>query len=169
MASQSHKICVADSSSSRHLSQAGSSVNPSSKRCPFRWQCPVNGPTIHLNWSLFNFNRSFILLAEGPDISLFTCLSPVVDSHCFLWFLFVQSNRFLELQLRCRMVVQVLWTDVQILFLPATFRFITSNTLMTWYPISWTLLCLAMCMRDWWQSQASSEVIWCLPSALIAA
>jgi hypothetical protein len=29
MTSQSHRICVADSSSSRHLSQVGSSVNPS--------------------------------------------------------------------------------------------------------------------------------------------
>jgi hypothetical protein len=25
--------------------------------------------TIHLNWSLFNFNRVFVLLAEGPGIS----------------------------------------------------------------------------------------------------
>jgi hypothetical protein len=25
------------------------------------------------------------------------------------------------------------------------------------------------CVRDWWQSQTSFEVIWCLPSALIAA
>jgi hypothetical protein len=32
MASQSHKICVADSSSSRHLSQVGSSVNRILKR-----------------------------------------------------------------------------------------------------------------------------------------
>jgi hypothetical protein len=89
MASQSHRMCVADSSSFRHLSQVGSSVNP--KRCPFRWQCPVNSPTIHLNWSLFNFNRSFVLLADGPDASPFACLSPVLDSHCFMWFLFVQS------------------------------------------------------------------------------
>jgi hypothetical protein len=35
--------------------------------------------------------------------------------------------------------------------------------------ISWTLLCSASCMRDRWQSQTSSEVIWCLLSALIAA
>jgi hypothetical protein len=34
--------------------------------------------------------------------------------------------------------------------------------------ISWTLLCLASCMRDWWQSKTNFEVIWCLPSALIA-
>jgi hypothetical protein len=90
IASQSHRTWVADSSS-RHLSQVGSSVNPSLKRRPFRWQCPVNSPTIHLNCSLFNFNRYFVLLAEGPDISSFACLSPVVDSHCFLWFLFIRS------------------------------------------------------------------------------
>jgi hypothetical protein len=69
MTSQSHRICVADSSSSRHLSQMESSVNPRLKRYPFRWQCPVKSPIIHLNWSLFNFNRSFVLLAEGPGIS----------------------------------------------------------------------------------------------------
>jgi hypothetical protein len=50
-----------------------SSVNPILKRCPFRWQCPVSSPTTQLNWSLFNFNRSFVLLAEGPDISPFAC------------------------------------------------------------------------------------------------
>jgi hypothetical protein len=65
-ASQSHRICVADSSSSRHLSRMGSSVNPNLKRCPFRWQCPVSSPTTHLNWSLLSLNRSFVLLAEGP-------------------------------------------------------------------------------------------------------
>jgi hypothetical protein len=37
----------------------------------------VNSPTIHRNWSLFNFSRSFVLLAEDPDISLFACLTPV--------------------------------------------------------------------------------------------
>jgi hypothetical protein len=66
--SQSHRTCVADSSSSRHLSHMGSSVNPSLKRCPFRWQCPVNSPTIYLNWFLLSFNRSFDLLAEGPTV-----------------------------------------------------------------------------------------------------
>jgi hypothetical protein len=65
-ASQSHRICEADSSS-RHLSQMGSSVNHNLKRCPFRWQCPVSSPTTHLSWSLFNFNRSLVLLAEGPN------------------------------------------------------------------------------------------------------
>jgi hypothetical protein len=72
-ASQSHRMCVADSSSSRHLSQMGSSVNPSLKRCPFRWQCPVSSPTTHLTWSLFNFNSFFVLLAEAPHISPFAC------------------------------------------------------------------------------------------------
>jgi hypothetical protein len=87
MASQSHRICVADSSSCRHLSQVGSPVSPSLKRC----QCPVSNPTTHLSWSLFSFNRSFVHLAEGPDINPFACLSPVVDSQYFLWFQFVQS------------------------------------------------------------------------------
>jgi hypothetical protein len=68
---------VADSSSCRHLSQVGSSVNPSLKRCPLRWQCPVGNPNTHLNWSLFSFNRSFVLVTEGPDINPFACLSPV--------------------------------------------------------------------------------------------
>jgi hypothetical protein len=39
-----------------HLSQVGSSVSPILKRCPFRWQCPVSSPTIHLNWSLTGTN-----------------------------------------------------------------------------------------------------------------
>jgi hypothetical protein len=82
---------VADSSSCRHLSQVGSSANPSLKRCPLRWQCPVSNFTTHLSWSLFSSNRSFVRLAEGPDINPFASLSPVVNSHCFLCFLFVQS------------------------------------------------------------------------------
>jgi hypothetical protein len=47
MASQSHRICVADSTASRPLKQVGSSVNPSLKRCPLRWQCPVNSPVTY--------------------------------------------------------------------------------------------------------------------------
>jgi hypothetical protein len=74
---------VADSSSCRHLSQVGSSVSPSLKRCPLMWQCPVSNPTTHLSWSLFSSSRSFVPLAEGPDINPFACLSPVVDSQCF--------------------------------------------------------------------------------------
>jgi hypothetical protein len=69
MASQSHRMCVADSSVPRHLLQIGSSVNSSLKRCPLRWQCPVNSPTTHLSWSLFNFNRSFVLLAENHHVT----------------------------------------------------------------------------------------------------
>jgi hypothetical protein len=84
MASQSHRICVADSSSCKHLSQVGLSVNPSLKRCPLRWQCPVSNPSTHLSWPLFSLKRSFVLLAEGPDIDPYACLSPVVDSQYFL-------------------------------------------------------------------------------------
>jgi hypothetical protein len=82
---------VADSPSCRHLSQVGSSVNPSLKMCPLRWQCPVSNPTTYLSWSLFSLNRSFVRLAEGPDLNPFAYFSPVVDSQYFLWFLFVQS------------------------------------------------------------------------------
>jgi hypothetical protein len=80
-----------DSSSFRHLSQRGSSVNSNLKRCPFRWQCPVSSPTAQLNWSLFSFNRSFVLLAEGICISPFACVSPVTESQYASWFLLVQS------------------------------------------------------------------------------
>jgi hypothetical protein len=72
-------MCVPDSSSSWHLSQMGSLISPNLKRCPFRWQCPVSSPTTQHNWSLFSFNRSFVLLAEGP------CISPVKDSQYSLW------------------------------------------------------------------------------------
>jgi hypothetical protein len=71
---------VTDSSSCRHLSQVGSYVNPSFKRCPFRWQCPESNPTTHLSWCLFSFNKSFVLPAEGPDINPFACLSPVATT-----------------------------------------------------------------------------------------
>jgi hypothetical protein len=37
-------------------------------------------------------------------------------------------------------------------------RFITNNVLLTWHPYQ----------LDWWQSQTSFEVIWCLPRALVA-
>jgi hypothetical protein len=57
----------------------GSSVNCNLKLCPFRWQCPLDSPTIPLNLSTFNFNRSVVLLTEGPDVSPFACLSPVMD------------------------------------------------------------------------------------------
>jgi hypothetical protein len=81
MASQSHKICVAHSASSRNLKQVGSSVNPSLKRCPLRGQCPVNSPITNLNWSLFSFNTPFVLLAECHSINPFACLSPAITNQ----------------------------------------------------------------------------------------
>lgn len=71
MALHSHGICVADSVSSRHLWQVGSFVNPSLKSCPLKWQCSLSNLTTHLKWSLFSFNRSFVLLTEGLDINPF--------------------------------------------------------------------------------------------------
>jgi hypothetical protein len=103
-------VTKADSSSFRHLLQRGSTVNPSLKTCPFRWQCPVNSPTIHLSWSLLSFNRCLDLLAEGPTISSFACLSPVRDSH--IWYDFCSSSPWppsWQLQTRCHRLVQVLW------------------------------------------------------------
>jgi hypothetical protein len=83
IASQSQRTCVADSSSSRRLSQVGSSVSPNLKRCPFRWKCRVSSPTIHLNWSLLSFNRSLGLLTEGSNISPFACLSLILSLIIF--------------------------------------------------------------------------------------
>jgi hypothetical protein len=116
---------VADSSSCRHLSQVGSSISPSLKRCPLRWQCPVSNPTTHLSWSLSSLNRSFVRLAEGPDINPLACLSPVVDSQCFFYDSYLSSPWPLswQLQLRYRKLVQVIWTDFQILFLLADLPF----------------------------------------------
>jgi hypothetical protein len=68
ISSQSHKICVADSSFSRHLSHLGMLSIPCLKRCPFRWQCPVSSPTTHHSWSVFEFNRSLVFFAEAPPI-----------------------------------------------------------------------------------------------------
>jgi hypothetical protein len=155
IASQLHRTCVVDSSSSRHLSQVGSSINPSLKRCPFRWQCPVNSPTIHLNWSLFNFSRSFVPLAEGPDISSFACLSPVVDSHCFCDFCSSSPWQLSwQLQLRCHRLVQVLWTDIQVLFLPADLLAPLSVELCYVWPVLWGIggyiykVKLSMCLTN---------------------
>jgi hypothetical protein len=133
--------------------------------------CPVNSPTTHLNWSLFNFYRSIVLLAGDPSVSPFACWSPVMDSHCFLWFLFVQSvATFLATPVEmpqaglgpvngCSDPVLAGWFAISLSKIPS------------WLGthISWTLLCLASCMRDWWQSQTSFEMTWCLPSPLIAA
>jgi hypothetical protein len=54
-------MCVGDSSLFRHISQMGLSVNPISKSCSFRWQCPLSIPVTHHNWFLFNFNMSLVL------------------------------------------------------------------------------------------------------------
>jgi hypothetical protein len=86
MASQSHRTCVADSSSSRHLSQVGSSVSPNFKGCLFRWQCPVNSPNIHLNWSV-QFQQ--IICSSGREF-WYKCLC-LFESNCRLPLLYVIS------------------------------------------------------------------------------
>jgi hypothetical protein len=57
-----------------HLLQVGLLVNTSSKRSPFRSQCPINSPVIHLCWLLFSFN-SFLV---GYPLHV---KESVVDSH----------------------------------------------------------------------------------------
>jgi hypothetical protein len=46
-----------------------------------RWQCPVSSPTTHLHWSLFSFNRSFVLLATQQSrclqIRWYPCLNTI--------------------------------------------------------------------------------------------
>jgi hypothetical protein len=144
-------MCVFVWSSTRHLSQAGSSVNPSLKRCPFRWQCPVNSPTTHLNWSLFKFNRSFVLLAECPCVSPSACLSPVVGSQFFfLLFLFFQSlSACLATPIEMPQAGSGLmnWCSG---FVLANWSAVSLPTIPSWAGnhISWNLLCLASCMRD---------------------
>jgi hypothetical protein len=81
-------MCVADSSFSRHISQMGLSISPILKRCPFKWQWPVNSPVTHHNWFLFCFSSSWW---QGPCRDPFAYLSPVRDFQYFLWFQFVQS------------------------------------------------------------------------------
>jgi hypothetical protein len=64
-----------------HLSYGAApilSLSPSLKRCP------VSSPTTHHSWFLFNFNSSFVLLAEGPHMSPFACLSPVKDPQSLI-------------------------------------------------------------------------------------
>jgi hypothetical protein len=45
----------------------------------------VSSPTTHHNLLLFNFSSYFVVLVEVP------CLSPLEESQCFLWSLFVHS------------------------------------------------------------------------------
>jgi hypothetical protein len=170
MASQSHRICVADSSSCRHLSQIGSSGSPSLKRCPLRWQCPVS-TTTRLSWSLISSNRSFVRLAEGPDMNLFACLSPIMASRWFLWLLFVQSlTAFLATPVEMPQAGSSPMNGFSDPLLASDLPFHCHQYPHDLPPISAELLlCSASCMRDWWQSKINFEVIWCLPSVLITA
>jgi hypothetical protein len=51
----------------------------------------VSSPTTHRSWFLSSFNTSFALLAEGPCMNPFACLSPVKDLQYFLCLVIVQS------------------------------------------------------------------------------
>jgi hypothetical protein len=114
-----------------HIEQVGSSVSSSLKRCPIGWQCPLTSSITHLNWSLFSFNRSFVLVTGGPSINPFACLSPIMTSQCFLWFLFVQSQTaFLATQIemlqagsgpvnRCSDPVLASWSTISLPTIPS--------------------------------------------------
>jgi hypothetical protein len=108
VASQSHEICVADSSFSRHLLHLGLFVNSGLKRFPFRWKCPVRSPTTHCGIFLFNFNSHHVLLAEGsiPSTSFnFIRLNLSVWRLCDLCF-FTASLSLMDRF--CGLVVRVL-------------------------------------------------------------
>jgi hypothetical protein len=70
----SQDICVAHSSSSRHLSQMGSYSIPIWIGALLGDSVLLSSPTTHLTWSLFNFNRSFVPLVDGPSISPIACV-----------------------------------------------------------------------------------------------
>jgi hypothetical protein len=89
MASQSHKIRVADSSSSRHLSQVGSSVNPSLKRCPFRWQCPVNSPTTQENCVS---NQNLLTNAGAKQWQVYCLCFAFSLIFAYLWYIVCMST-----------------------------------------------------------------------------
>jgi hypothetical protein len=113
--------CVADSSSYRHFSQMGSSVNPNLERCPFRWQCPVNSPTIHLNWSLFNFNGSFVLLAEDPDISLvvlYLAANIIIVCPSYFWELDPLQTRSTLIYTHFKLLAAIFWKLSNLNLLP---------------------------------------------------
>jgi hypothetical protein len=135
MASQSHRICVADSTSSRHLLQVGSSVNPSLKRCALRWQCCVNSPISHLNWSLFSFNRSFIVLAEDPCLVPSTVWVQLWLPSIFCDFcLFSPWPLSRQLQLRRRKWFRSCERMFRSCSCQLNCNFITHDILMTWHP-----------------------------------
>jgi hypothetical protein len=84
-------MCVAHSLFSRHPSQTGLLSDPVLKGCPFRWQCPINGPENYCSWFLFSFNSSLVLLIKGHCRNPFTWLSGIKDFQYFWWSLFVMS------------------------------------------------------------------------------
>jgi hypothetical protein len=171
MASQPNRICMADSSFSRHLSQVGSCSILVWNGIHLGDKCPINSPISHHNWSLLNFNRSFVLLAEGPDINPLACLSPVVDSHLF-YMISVRPvpDRFLG---NCNWDAASWFRSRERMFRSCSCQlicpFITKNTLMTWHPYQLNSVMFGQLYEGLVAVADKFEVIWCLPSALIVA
>jgi hypothetical protein len=155
-------MCVADSSFPKQLSQIGLSVNPVLKGCPFRRQCPWRSPATYCNWFPSKFKSSLVLLAEGPCVSPFTCLSPVTNSQCFLWSLLAQSlTAFLATTTEMPQAGSGPINGHSDPYF-ASWSAISLPTIPSWpgTHFSWKLLCLVNCTGDWWQSQTNFELIW---------
>jgi hypothetical protein len=118
---------------------ANRTVNTILKTCHFRWQCPVRRPTTHLNWLLFNFDSSLVLLAEGSLLVwVILRILNIFDDFCLSspWSLSWQ------LLLRCRKLVQVLQTDIWIPILPVGRPFRYQQCPRDPLPISLKLRCV---------------------------
>lgn len=138
---------------SSRLSQMELFINPSLKRWPLRWHCPVSSPTTtHHGWSLFNLNSSLVLLAEGPCMSAFGCFSPLKDSQCVLWSPSVQSlTAFLATPMEIPKAGSGPMNRCSDASLASKSGLLQAISSWPGTHISWILLCLVSCKRDWWQ------------------
>jgi hypothetical protein len=116
MASQSHRMCVADSTTLRHLSQVGSSASPSLKRRLLGDSVLWTVLTPILIALCFVPTKPSIFWPRALIKVPLPVLSPVFDYYCFMWILFVQS-------LTIFLATPIQMPHVQILYLSAELRF----------------------------------------------
>jgi hypothetical protein len=161
-ASQSPRTCEAVSDAWLHLSHSEVFTTPSLNKCPFKWQCPVDSPVSILSWYLLKLSSSPALLAEGLLRKSLACLCPWMDCQYSVCFLFVHPL-ITSLAILVDMPragsgpingheepYLASWSAISFPSIP-----ICPGTY-----ISWTLLCSASLIRDWWQSQTNLELIW---------
>jgi hypothetical protein len=94
-----------------------------------KWDHPSTPVWIGLYWP------STDLLAESPDVTSFACLSPVMDSHCLIRFLFIHSST--DLLANSEWDATDWFRSCERMFRPRSCQmvccFISSSDLMAWH------------------------------------